>query len=79
MDRPKSYSSSIKSNSSNRSSGLFRSVMGMFQSVVSNENDTNNDKDIPYQGIFKHLDSGIIFILFYFILFFTLIYIYKVL
>jgi hypothetical protein len=57
MDRPKSYSSSIKSNSSNRSSGLFRSVMGMFQSVVSNENDTNNDKDIPYQGIFKHLDS----------------------
>lgn len=46
----------IKASNSNNG-GIFESVMGLFQSIIGNEN-SYNDGDIPYQGIFGHLDSG---------------------
>jgi len=49
------YNSSLIEASNSNSSGIFKSVMGLFQSATNNE---NIDGDIPYQGIFGHLDSG---------------------
>jgi transcriptional regulator with XRE-family HTH domain len=45
----------VKASNSNNG-GIFESVMGLFQSIIGNEN-SYNDGDIPYQGIFGHLDS----------------------
>jgi len=48
------YNPSLIEASNSNSSGIFKSVMGLFQSASNNE---NIDGDIPYQGIFGHLDS----------------------
>jgi hypothetical protein len=62
MEESNNYNSSSSIQPSNstgsNSGGIIKSVMGLFQSVMGNESSTSNtDGDIPYQGIFRHLDS----------------------